>query len=386
MRCVFIFGVLLNHTTTAFATAMSPRMSESLLHATHLGLHFTRMGFMFMTGLVLFLNYYERDTKWLSFWKRRYVSVGIPYLAWNAILLLFVDLFSGITINGTSYWSTFLYSVTHGNRFYLYYVFVVFQLYLVFPAFIWLFRKFETHHVAIMVVSVILQLALLIGAKYGLPHIDNSSWPYIFRAYGNNIIMYQAYFLAGGFTAIHYQQIRAFLMKNQKKVFALAATLAVGTFFLYEYNGRILKLSFSKSMTAQQPYLMVYALVMVSAVFIVGQYYVKWREAGMPNWLEWFVATGAKVSFGIYLVQTIPLAILGWVLAKMSFMPTLILLWLVPVGYIFVVGTSFLISYLFLKVPPFDWLIGRGKVRGFKRVKNNIIKEETLPTAEKSVN
>lgn len=83
MRNIFIFGVLLNHTTSAFARHMTNgSWSQLLLQATHLMLHFTRMGFMFMTGLVLFLNYYQRDHQnWWQFWKKRYTSVGIPYLA-----------------------------------------------------------------------------------------------------------------------------------------------------------------------------------------------------------------------------------------------------------------------------------------------------------------
>lgn len=363
MRCVFIFGVLLNHTTTAFGTAMNDSLSKSLIHATHLSLHFTRMGFMFMTGLVLFLNYYGKNSKWLTFWKRRYTSVGIPYLAWNAILLLFVDLFSGIALNGMQYWKDFSYSVLHGNNFYLYYVFVVFQLYLIFPAFIWLFRKFKDHHRTILLVSFTIQLALLIGVKYGLPHIDNSGWPYIFRAYGNNVLMYQAYFLAGGYTAIHYQKVTAFLTKFKKQVYAIAVLLSFGTFLLYEYNGRILKLSFSKMITAQQPYLMVYALVMVAVVFLIGQKYAFYRMHGLNPTVEKFIATSSKVSFGIYLVQTIPLAILSFTLSKLTFIPSWLMFWGIPIGYAFVVGSSFLISYFCLKVPPFDLLIGRGKLK-----------------------
>lgn len=50
-------------------------------------LHFTRMGFMFMTGLVLTLNYYNRKHEWLKFERKRFVSAGIPYLAWNFIVM-----------------------------------------------------------------------------------------------------------------------------------------------------------------------------------------------------------------------------------------------------------------------------------------------------------
>ena len=70
MHIMFIFGVLLNHTTTAFAQSMtdSKGWAHMLLLSTHLTIHFTRMGFMFMTGLVLTLNYYKKDD-WPNFFK-----------------------------------------------------------------------------------------------------------------------------------------------------------------------------------------------------------------------------------------------------------------------------------------------------------------------------
>ena len=59
MRLIFIAGVLLNHTTTAFQHQMSSGFASTALLATHLMIHFTRMGFMFMTGLVLTMVYYS---------------------------------------------------------------------------------------------------------------------------------------------------------------------------------------------------------------------------------------------------------------------------------------------------------------------------------------
>lgn len=53
MRLIFIAGVLLNHTTTAFQHQTSSGLISTGFLATHLMIHFTRMGFMFMTGLVL---------------------------------------------------------------------------------------------------------------------------------------------------------------------------------------------------------------------------------------------------------------------------------------------------------------------------------------------
>lgn len=61
MRCIFIFGVLINHVSSLFTDAVSEKSTAyRFFTATHLIPHFTRMGFMFVTGLVLFLGYYKK--------------------------------------------------------------------------------------------------------------------------------------------------------------------------------------------------------------------------------------------------------------------------------------------------------------------------------------
>ena len=104
MRIIFIFGVLLNHTTTALERmTVAGSSSQLFFNASHLMLHFTRMGFMFMTGLVLTLNYYNRQKNWPQFWKKRYLSSGIPYIFWNGFFLLMGMIADGVAFNGWSY-------------------------------------------------------------------------------------------------------------------------------------------------------------------------------------------------------------------------------------------------------------------------------------------
>ncbi|MFC4772091.1 acyltransferase family protein [Enterococcus hermanniensis] len=207
MRIIFISGVLLNHVTTAFSNAMPTSISKTILQATHLSLHFTRMGFMFMTGLVLFLNYYNKENSWLSFWKKRYSSVGFSYIAWNILLLLFTEGLAGTLFSKGNFFNELTDALLHGNHFYLYYVYVTFQLYLLFPLLVKLFKRFPKEHNVILLISFMLQLSLLFLIKYELPVVDTSSWWFIFRSYGMNFFVYQIYFIAGAYTAIHYQQV-----------------------------------------------------------------------------------------------------------------------------------------------------------------------------------
>ncbi|KRN28652.1 Acyltransferase [Lactobacillus selangorensis] len=384
MRVIFIFGVLLNHTTSAFAGSMgSASWEKTLLNSTHLMLHFTRMGFMFMTGLVLFLNYYHRpEQNWWAFWKKRYTSVGIPYLAWNAILV--AGLIWGTSGSFSGFWSQFSDAVIHGNRFYLYYVFVTFQLYLIFPLMIWLFKKTEGHHIQLMVVSFLLELLMLFTVKYGYPHWNTASWPYIFRAYGLNVLIYEMYFMAGAYAAIHYKAVLAFLKQHSRIILGITAVLSLGTIGLYWFDLKVLGLDMTHTETPQQPYIMIYALFMVAVVFIVGLKYAQHRARGINPKVENFIHMGARVSFGIYLVQTIPLVLLDGILGQAArFIPDWGLLLLIPIGYAFVLGGSYLISLFCYYVWPFGWLIGRPqKKRPWKGVAHDKTNTSTSKTTD----
>ncbi len=185
MRLIFIAGVLLNHTTTAFQHQTSSGLISTGFLATHLMIHFTRMGFMFMTGLVLTMVYYQRQRNWPLFYKKRFTTVGVPYVLWNTLLLAGSVLLGvgGFTI--ANFWSDYLSALLHGDQFYLYYVLVTLQLYLLFPAMLWLFKRTAGHHIRLVVASFGVQMLLVIGIKYGLPHVNTSNWLWWFKAYGS---------------------------------------------------------------------------------------------------------------------------------------------------------------------------------------------------------
>ena len=359
MRVIFIGGVLLNHTTTAFKSNVANGSGSQLfIEATHLALHFTRMGFMFMTGLVLVLNYYNKENHWFSFWKKRYISVGVPYIGWNAIIMWFATITAGVALNWPNYFKNLTDAIIHGNKYYMYYILVTFQLYLIFPLIVYMFKKLPNHHVAILVTSAILQLLLMIGIKYWLPGVDRSSWWYLFRAYGMNVLVYQFYFIAGAFVAIHYDEVDKFIEKYHRTIGWATLALSIGTVALFFGNQNILKLSMSATESVHQPFIFIYDVFMISFVFWIGRQYAHARNHGLPNWLDRGIKNLSKVSFGIYLTQTIPLTLLYGILSLIK-VPSIVMLLLLPFGYAFVLGGAFLISWFCYKVPPFGVLIGR---------------------------
>lgn len=387
MRVIFIGGVLLNHTTTAFKNNLTDgSLSRLFIESTHLSLHFTRMGFMFMTGLVLVLNYYNRDPHWIKFWRKRYINVGVPYISWNAIIMWFTTITAGTALLWPKYFSDLLDAVIHGDRYYMYYIIVTFQLYLVFPLLVYLFKKFSKHHFAILVISAVLQLLLVIGIKYWLPGVDRSSWWYLFREYGMNILVYQFYFVAGAYVAIHYKQVDAFIEKNHKIIGWSTLALAISTILLFFGDKNILHLSDGATASIHQPLIFIYDTFMIAFVFWIGRQYAHARLNGLPQWIDRMVHNMAKVSFGIYLVQTIPMTFLYGILSVIK-VPTFVMLLLLPLGYVFVLGGAFLISWFCYKIPPFGFLIGRPQWHLTKGVRKNVRNNNAIEQSveEKSV-
>ncbi len=362
MRCMFIFMVLLNHTTSLFSATLGQSSTGAgrFLVTTHLMLHFPRFGFMFVTGLVLFLQYYHKDhVNWWQFWKKRYKGSGIPYLVWNLVFMGGMLAGAG-ALTFSNYANQSLEAILHGSQFYLYYIMVVMQLYLIFPLLITLFKKLPNHHGAILITSGLLQLAFLIYAKYIYPELDTSGWPYFFKYYGVNVLSYQFYFIAGGYTSIHYPEVKEWLLSHTRFIYWGTAAVALGTLGLYWFDTAVLNLGQHRANLIHQPYMLIYAFFTISLVIIVSLKYAAHRTE--PAWQPFAKAVGlsSKVSFGIYLVQTIPLTILSQVLAALKNVvsPGLIL-GLLPIGYLFVLGTSWLIAFALMKIPPFGVLVGR---------------------------
>ncbi|WP_257841955.1 acyltransferase [Oenococcus oeni] len=140
MRLLFILGVLIIHTSTVFTYKFQVGSASFLtLGSFHMPMHFTRMGFMFISGLVLFLNSYNRPMHLIKFWKRRYFWVLIPYFFWNFIYHLVEHDFEKISTG--NWWLQYWDLLIHGNGYYMYFLMVMLQLYLCYPLMRFLFKK-----------------------------------------------------------------------------------------------------------------------------------------------------------------------------------------------------------------------------------------------------
>jgi peptidoglycan/LPS O-acetylase OafA/YrhL len=111
----------------------------------------------------------------------------------------------------------------------LYFVVVLLQLYLVFPLLLRLLRR-STHHLAIMVASLLFALVLAADLHYtqyfgvvgSITRSIASVWPW-----ARDPITYQEQFVAGVLVALHFDEIRHFVERRWRAVIAVGVAAGV---------------------------------------------------------------------------------------------------------------------------------------------------------------
>lgn len=374
MRIFFTLGVLFNHTVNKFTSAMTDGNTYYTVRSARVMFHYTRMGFIFISGIVLTLTYFKKHD-WSKFLKKRFGGSLWPYLAWNALLLTLMIMIGNPNYSLDSFGSKYFTIVMHGSSFYLYYMLLVMQLYLLFPVIVYLFQHFARHHSLILSTSFTIQLLTDFWIKYVMSQTDTSSWPYWIKAVSINIFAYQFYIFFGVYTWLYHEKVYAFLERHIKQLIILAITMAFGMIAYYRiWNQQYLQLDSDHALSLHQPYIVCYDIVMLSLIFWIGKKYAQRQARGLPNWLQSLMDRAVKVSFGMYLNQTIGLLIVNYILSTLS-LPNWLLLILIPVGWLLVVFISFELAWICYKVPPLGFLVGRPNWHPLKNSKLSVFKK-----------
>lgn len=367
MRAFIMMSVLSVHTTSFFNT-MNPVTSPGFLvfGALITSLHYTREAFMFMTGLVLLYTYYERPFHMLTFLRKRFLLIIVPYLVFNALYLLFEGLYAyGFEWNPRWLLREYGLSLITGNQFFMYYIVVTIQLYLVFPLLLYGLRRLERWHLHIFVISFLVQVGLMALNKFVLMELEPSSLPRLLRIldiYRDRFILtYQFWFIAGGIMACHYEAVLNLVNRHRR---ALRITLILGLCVLwahYLFDRLIVHESEALSDLVLQPIMVPYSLVATLNMWYAGVGWAKRRS--LVNWRPFsrFVEVAAAASFGIFLIQPFPLRYMAETI--IFFRGVGIPLWLhyglLPFCVLFVYCSGMVLAHTMGKVPVLSYVVGR---------------------------
>lgn len=299
MRPVKQLGVVCTHCLITFGPGTASVGAALML------LHASREGFLFVAACMLTYRYHTMAWSELGrLWRRRLVAVGLPYLCWTVIYFLI-----GLPGFEGSAWaaagSLGLLVLTGYSQ--LYFLIVLLQFYLLFPLVLCLLRRTRRHHAALVVASLVVQLAYTSLIHWNLV----PSWlqgPAATR----EVWSYQLYLLSGCVAAIHYRRVHDWLVGHRAEVLAafLASALAAEAWYWLAVRAGAGVLAGASD--PFQPIVVPFNLAAIAIIYLAGVALVR---PGTPAGLRRLTRVGSDNSYAAYLSQVAfidLLAALGW--------------------------------------------------------------------------
>jgi peptidoglycan/LPS O-acetylase OafA/YrhL len=333
-------------------------------------LHLSRNSFFFLTGLVVCYSQLTHPRSVWGFWKRRYWEIGIPYLAWTGIYLVF----SLITVSAS--WNevgAFLrHSIPLGYS-QLYFVVVIFQFYLVFPLLLTLMRM-TRHHGRILAASLLFAVFFGLFAHYGarfapasdLTRVINSAFPL-----SRDILSYQEFLIGGMLVALHFDQVLNFVGRRYRQILAVTGVVGVLEVLYYMvsvWSGE----SVERASDIYMPTAALWSFAAIAGIFSLSWWWQQReqrpprkaprRKVLSPTYL-------AALTGGVYFGHTLFIQITRFVLDGTGLSTRLPWEAVVAILFVGVVGLTGTFAALVLRT-PLRWVLG-GPVRAEQRASYN---------------
>ncbi|MEP6632236.1 MAG: acyltransferase [Lapillicoccus sp.] len=257
-------------------------------------LHFTRGTFFLLSAFVLTYAQGSKPVQVRRFWPRRFLYVGLPYVVWS-VIYWWVALGRAPVASDLGQLGHEL--LTGTGNYHLYFLLVSLQLYLLFPALVWLVRRTRGHHLALLLASGALELALLAVTHY-------VTWPGSWATVQANALVlaptYQLYFVAGALAAVHHERFHAWVLAQPRAVVgALVGTAAVhvGVYLAQVPSSG----SVFSAFDPLQPSVAPWTVAVTLGLYALGGVYARRRRPG--HRLAAFVDQASVASFGVFLVH-----------------------------------------------------------------------------------
>jgi peptidoglycan/LPS O-acetylase OafA/YrhL len=329
-------------------------------------LHLSRTSFFFLTGLVVCYAQITHPRSLGNFWRRRYVEVGVPYLAWTAIYLIF----SIITVSTS--WDEVGRFLRH-NLFLgfsqMYFIVVLFQFYLVFPLLLKFLRSTRRHG---RVFAVSVAFSLLLGMVEHYPFWFPSISHFIYTVnsvlpLSRDIFAYQEFLVAGVLVALHFDDIVDFVSRRYQRIMTIAAVVGLLTVLWYMisvWTGS----SVERASDIYEPLAVVWCLAAIAGIFSLSWW---WESRGgrprpaigertLPTTAYWASLTG-----GVFFAHTLFIDMIRAALSASGLRAALPWEFTVVILFAGTVIAAATLSALVLR-SPLRWVLG-GPVRSEQR-------------------
>lgn len=293
-----IFVHCLTQTTDQFTSL--PVNSASLL------LHFTRNTFFALTGFVLmYQNFDKTDFSTVAFWRRRIKLVIFPYVIWSFIYWVVQDMWANgrLTQVPTSLREFGSLVVWGLSGFQMYFLFVMVQVYLLFPLILWLVRVTAGKHRWLLLGSLAVQIAITVTITYWEPP---AAWaPYWWHHYAT-FVPYQLFIVYGALAAVHRAEIGRWLRGKGWWLFGallVTAGFALGS-YLYGVFGDGKPVHDDNS--AFYPTLVPFMIVAMTCLYAATAHWDQYWRAVTPRFSR-AVSFASNRSFSVFLCHVLVL-------------------------------------------------------------------------------
>jgi peptidoglycan/LPS O-acetylase OafA/YrhL len=344
---ILTFACVIGVHTTSHTTPSDNHFYYALLAL----LHFTRLVFFSLTAFVLVYSYTLRPRPMAQFWPKRFLLVGVPYLAWSVVYVVSAWLLSTTDRGNVPVLVTDLaHGVVTGTAMYhLYFLLVTMQVYLLLPAIMWLVRRTRGHHTLVTVVALVVNLVVFAMIKY---------WPHTFdwmHGYSKQFFFMYVFFIVSGAVAADHAEVFLTWIRVRRRAIGWGVT-GIGVLTLAVWALQVaIGQSLYKAGTPLQPIEIIWSAAIGVGFLALG---AAWADRRDPTTLlARVIDYGSDRSFGIFLSHPFVLWLLlhgdSWLEHSVP-QP-----WLTPVAYVLVVVLAVAITEVFRWTPLSVPLTGR---------------------------
>lgn len=215
---------------------------------------FAVYGFVFLSGIKQFLSVGKHGFNAVSFYKKRFTAILVPYILWVLAYHVYDCLAVGEVF---SLKNLFCYMYTGDYSGHFYFVVMILQFYLLMPIFVCLFKKIHPAFAMIFSFAVM----LVFGQNY--VSCVNVFFPKYTFAFSDRIFTtYLFWWTAGAYVGINYENAVNIFKNNSKYIFVFFAFCTVFSLSL-AYASTV----FKRYLTCVEPAMMMYRISGVAALF-----------------------------------------------------------------------------------------------------------------------
>lgn len=335
LRTISIFAVILVHTTTRTLEASSFALLKIpwTLFLNQIARFAVPLFFM-ISGFVLELNYHLHEN-YLTYLKKRFSRIFIPYLFWSLIYYLFV------------YYKerdpNFISALLRGDASYqLYFIPALLIFYLLFP----LIHNFCTYILNkwLLIIFGLIQLYIL--------YYDYNIHPLqLYYPIGIAVLNFYV-FILGIALARNQEKFKNFIRKW--KLFLILGTVIFAIIVFYEgLNGYLKTHNYLAFYSQWRPSVLIYTILLSGVLYWIFNRKLKY----LP-----LIKAFSRLSFFVFFIHVIVLEILWYTIGAKLFAITngkiAEQFWYDPLYFLAVTGISFAIAVIIHKLPKLSKLTG----------------------------